>query len=290
MKINIHKMEGNDLIFVVIVAKYKGELIMVRHKDRTTYEIPGGHIEAGETPDQAAKRELFEETGALDFTLEAIGDYSVNDRYGRLYTADVKTIGPLPDSEMAEVIMYKEGVEWTYDQIQPFLLEYAEDFRAIRSINVEDASQYLDLMYKLDQETSYMLYEKNERQSSVKDFEKRIQGMLKNGCCYIHEKQGFNGFIAVNTSPVNKIKHIGYIVIGIVSAYGGRKIGTMFFNKVFTWAKANGIKRLELSVMVPNTAGVKLYEKMGFEIEGIKRKAIYMNNEYVDEYYMSKLL
>lgn len=283
-------MEGNELIFVVIVAKYNGELVMVRHKDRHTYEIPGGHIEAGESPDEAAKRELFEETGALDFNLEAIGDYSVNGRCGRLYIADIHKLGPLPDSEMAEVMMYKEGIEWTYEKIQPFLLQFAEDYRAIRPIQVNDAKAYHDLMYQLDDETSFMLYEKGERKSSIEDFEKRIQGMIEGGICYVHGDKNLNGFIAVNRSHINKIKHIGYIVIGILESHGGRKIGTMLFNKAFTWAKANDIHRLELTVMVPNKAGVNLYEKMGFDIEGVKRKAIYMDGDYLDEYYMSKLL
>ncbi|QQP13453.1 LD-carboxypeptidase [Lysinibacillus agricola] len=44
------------------------------------------------------------------------------------------------------------------------------------------------------------------------------------------------------------------------------------------------------SVMANNTAGVALYEKMGFEIEGTKRHSLYVDGEYMDEYYMSKLL
>lgn len=50
---------------VVIVSNYKGKWIYCKHKERDSWEIPGGHIEDGETPLEAAKRELYEETGAI---------------------------------------------------------------------------------------------------------------------------------------------------------------------------------------------------------------------------------
>ena len=42
------------LTYVVIVARYRSRLILCRHEDRTTWEVPGGHIEPGESPDDAA--------------------------------------------------------------------------------------------------------------------------------------------------------------------------------------------------------------------------------------------
>ncbi len=42
--------------------------------------------------------------------------------------------------------------------------------------------------------------------------------------------------------------------------------------------------------MTYNTAGIALYKKMGFEIEGTKRNSLFIDGKYVDEYYMSKLL
>ncbi len=78
-----------DLIYVVMIARYKNELIFVRHEDRSTWEFPGGHIEEGEHPDDAARREMKEETGAVKFELEALCDFEVEYKgahsIGRLY-------------------------------------------------------------------------------------------------------------------------------------------------------------------------------------------------------------
>jgi len=42
--------------------------------------------------------------------------------------------------------------------------------------------------------------------------------------------------------------------------------------------------------MTHNKAGIALYKKRGFEIEGTKRHSMLVNSHYVDEYYMAKLL
>jgi len=60
-----------DYFCVDIMALYKGKWIFCKHKDRDIWENPGGHIDEGETPLEAAKRELYEETGAINFDIEA---------------------------------------------------------------------------------------------------------------------------------------------------------------------------------------------------------------------------
>jgi 8-oxo-dGTP diphosphatase len=85
--------EINDSLLtrVVIVSNYNGRWVYCKHKERDTWEMPGGHIETGETPLEAAKRELYEETGAIEFNLEPICKYSVKN-YAMLCYAEIKKI------------------------------------------------------------------------------------------------------------------------------------------------------------------------------------------------------
>jgi Acetyltransferases, including N-acetylases of ribosomal proteins len=48
------------------------------------------------------------------------------------------------------------------------------------------------------------------------------------------------------------------------------------------------LTRLELTVMVHNERAIALYKKMGFEIEGTKKRSMRIDGQYVDEYYMAK--
>ena len=61
--------------YVVVLSEYEGNILLSRHKKRTTWETQGGHIEFGEEPLEAAKRELYEESGAIDFEIEPLCDY-----------------------------------------------------------------------------------------------------------------------------------------------------------------------------------------------------------------------
>ncbi|CEO06781.1 hypothetical protein [Paraclostridium sordellii] len=42
------EIDDNDLLFAVIVSRFQGKWILAKHKDRETWEIPGGHREKGE--------------------------------------------------------------------------------------------------------------------------------------------------------------------------------------------------------------------------------------------------
>jgi 8-oxo-dGTP diphosphatase len=96
--------------FVVIFARYQGKWLYAKHKKRNTWETAGGHIEQGETPYEAAKRELYEETGATPFEVVGVFDYAVHTEtefsYGRVLFAEIEKLNELPESEMAETRLF----------------------------------------------------------------------------------------------------------------------------------------------------------------------------------------
>jgi len=97
--------------YVVMLSNYQGEMLLSRHKARETWELQGGHIEQGETPLAAAKRELYEESGAIDYEIEPLFDYQVdeiNDKVnGVVFKVTINKLGKLPESEIAETKTFK---------------------------------------------------------------------------------------------------------------------------------------------------------------------------------------
>ena len=70
-------VDDSLLKFAVIVSQSNGKWVFCKHKERDTYEVPGGHREAGESILETAKRELQKETGAVRFDMKPLCVYSV---------------------------------------------------------------------------------------------------------------------------------------------------------------------------------------------------------------------
>ena len=135
MKVKFYNKVADELLkFAVIISKHDGKWVFCKHKERDTYEVPGGHREDCESILDTAKRELNEETGALDFSLDPVCVYSVTGKnrvnetgeetYGMLYFADIFSFDSTLNSEMESVKLFDElPTEWTYPLIQPLLIE-----------------------------------------------------------------------------------------------------------------------------------------------------------------------
>lgn len=139
LKVDFYNKKPSDveMAYVVIVSKYESKWVYVRHKKRSTYEIPGGHIEHGEDYINAARRELYEETGATDFSLDFVSVYTVTRDNtvsgGYLFFADIKELSELPDYEMAELMLFDYLPEnLTYPQIQPYLFDQVQKWIGYR--------------------------------------------------------------------------------------------------------------------------------------------------------------
>jgi 8-oxo-dGTP diphosphatase len=117
-----------ELTYVVMGSRYRDQWIFVRHRERTSWELPAGHIEPGETADEAAARELREECGASQFKLQAICDYSVEVdsslEYGRLYYAEIHALSGKLEFEIEELTLSKVlPKNLTYPEVQSLLFD-----------------------------------------------------------------------------------------------------------------------------------------------------------------------
>lgn len=162
----------------------------------------------------------------------------------------------------------------------------------IRHIRLEDAEQFTNLLISVDA-SNMMLYEPGERKTSQDQEEKRIETILlqRNSTIIIAEKDNrLIGYLLILGGNSIRTRHSAYIVMGIIEEFRGKGIGAKLFEEAFHWSKENGITRLGMTVLKHNKRAARLYEKLGFEIEGEKVHSLMINNEPVNELYLYKLL
>lgn len=138
VEVKFHEQVQDELLkFAVIISKTEGKWVFCKHRERATYEVPGGRREVGETILETAKRELQEETGAISFEIKPVCIYSVkgktrinehidDESFGMLYVAEIFSFEKELHSEIESILITDKLVDdWTYPLIQPKLLNEA---------------------------------------------------------------------------------------------------------------------------------------------------------------------
>ena len=133
-QVNIHNLDAvpeEKWTRVVCVSRYRGKWVFVKHKERDTWEIPGGHIEEGESWQVTACREMKEETGADVITVEPIALYSIS-TYGLLCYAEIEELGDMIESEIEKVEFFDDIPEnLTYADSHTLFFNTVKKFKGL---------------------------------------------------------------------------------------------------------------------------------------------------------------
>ena len=138
IEVNFYDEVDDSLLeFAVIISKSNGKWVFWKHKERDTFEVPGGHRETGEKIEDTEVRELKEETGAVDFNIKPVCVYSVKGKtrvnenaakesFGMLYAAEIFSFEEI-HSEIEKIVLSDDLIrQWTYPLIQPKLISEAK--------------------------------------------------------------------------------------------------------------------------------------------------------------------
>jgi putative acetyltransferase len=160
----------------------------------------------------------------------------------------------------------------------------------IRSIKLEDAAS-INEMRRMDGVRENTLGIFSERVTRSEDF---IKGLSENDHLLVaevdeNEVKKVVGLVGLHVNRNPRLRHSAVLGIMVHADYQGKGIGTALLKKVIDLAD-NWLMlvRLELTVFVENDRAVKLYQSLGFQIEGIKKYAAIRNGKYADEYLMAR--
>ncbi|MCF7865082.1 MAG: GNAT family N-acetyltransferase [Candidatus Pacebacteria bacterium] len=164
----------------------------------------------------------------------------------------------------------------------------------IKKINESLIEGYIKIRAKTDGESSGMTWTKGERPvGNIEEQKKALTGILNNQggiifLAYVDDQAV--GYMSLSGETAERVRHVRTITVAVSKKYWRKGIGLKLMKKGITWAKANNIHKIHLWVWQNNTGAKLLYERLGFEIEGIQKDAGFINNKYVDRTMMGKIL
>jgi RimJ/RimL family protein N-acetyltransferase len=162
-----------------------------------------------------------------------------------------------------------------------------------REAGPADAAALLTLKHTLDRETSFMLLEPGERTESAEDVAAdlgRLAGAANSVVIVAETRRGLAGYVEAGGGRFRRSRLTAHVVIGVLAAAAGRGVGSGLLRGLESWARAHGLHRLELTVMAHNRRAIRLYQRMGFAVEGRRRECLLVNGQLVDELHMARLL
>jgi len=163
----------------------------------------------------------------------------------------------------------------------------------VREAIPSDSGRLVAFFRTLYSETSFMLFEPDEFTLTEDQQALRMAEVSRSesGVMFVCEvDDDLVGVVFGNRGVARRTRHSLYVVIGVLQAWVGRGVGRALLEALEGWARSRGLHRLELTVDVDNGRAIALYEKCGFEREGVKRHSRRIAGRYSDELYMSKLI
>ncbi len=155
----------------------------------------------------------------------------------------------------------------------------------IREIEVEDYKELLDFMKKVKGETNFLLGYPDEIKLSYEDEKehiKKVKTSETSNYFVVMKNNKMIGCIGFNGNTARKMKHYGTIGISVLKEYWGRGVATALLEKLISWSKEKGIKKINLDVFENNERAIKLYEKFGFKLEGCIEDGIFDGENYIN--------
>lgn len=161
---------------------------------------------------------------------------------------------------------------------------------SIRDARPEDAAAYVALQRAIFGETNFMLFAPGEYLVSPEDASVQLEKIANSGSgrrLLAIDEGNPVGFLGVSGSPIPRIRHSALLVIGVLRSHWHRGVGLALMTEAIRWAPTVGLSRLELFVMKSNTRAISLYERLGFRVEGHRRRAYIIDGVPVDDLLMA---
>ena len=144
----------------------------------------------------------------------------------------------------------------------------------------------MKLKQRLDEETSFMLLEPDERDTSTQTLARHLEEVSRseNSVMIVADQHGdLAGYVELVGGKFGRNRSTTHVIIGVLAEASGKGVGTGLLEEAKRWAAARGLHRIELNVMARNHRAIALYERVGFVREGRRVDCLLIDGKFLDE-------
>ncbi len=163
----------------------------------------------------------------------------------------------------------------------------------LRIAGPDDAAALMKLKQRLDEETSFMLLEPDERDTSIQALTRHLDEVSRSGnsVVIVADRRGdLAGYVELVGGKFRRNRFTTHVVIGVLAEASGKGVGGGLLEEAKRWAAARGLRRMELNVMAHNHRAIALYERAGFVHEGRRAECLLIDGKFLDELCMAMIL
>ena len=163
---------------------------------------------------------------------------------------------------------------------------------ALRPVIQSDAEGLLSLFNRLERETPFFPWLPGERGLTVTDIKDRLAECSSGGRhILVAERDGeVAGYVDIRRASLRRLAHGAFLELGISKAHWGVGLGKQMMRAAEDWARQNDVIRIAFPVVGENFRAISLYLRLGYSVEGCRRRVYRIDERLVDEYMMAKLL
>lgn len=160
----------------------------------------------------------------------------------------------------------------------------------IRSVKEKDAAAILEYLEKISGESENITFGPGEFDMTLEKERAFLKSIIdsENAVMYIAEIDGeIAGQLHYKGGAKNRTRHDGDFGISVQKKYWNNGIGKALINEMIKWANTSKYcEKINLLVRDDNHKAIALYRKSGFKVEGLKKRDLKINGEFVDALYM----